>query len=55
MTDKMLGEVEGGIGWLTINNLERHNAVSLEMAARGTELAMVGTAASCQPMPVLNR
>ena len=38
MTDKMLGEVEGGIGWLTINNPERHNAVSLEMAARGTEL-----------------
>ena len=38
MTDKMLGEVEGGIGWLTINNPERHSAVSLEMAARGTEL-----------------
>jgi enoyl-CoA hydratase/carnithine racemase len=38
MTDKMLGEVESGIGWLTINNPERHNAVSLEMAAKGAEI-----------------
>ncbi|MDE0023110.1 MAG: enoyl-CoA hydratase [Spirochaetaceae bacterium] len=30
-TDKMLAEVDGGIGWLTYNNPARHNAVSLEM------------------------
>jgi enoyl-CoA hydratase len=38
MTDKMLAEVEDGIGWLTINNPERHNAVSLDMSAAGTEI-----------------
>ena len=30
-TDKMLAEKAGGIGWMTFNNPERHNAVSLEM------------------------
>jgi len=30
-TDKILAEVENGIGWLTFNNPERHNAMSLEM------------------------
>ena len=28
---KMLARKEGGIGWMTFNNPERHNAVSLEM------------------------
>jgi enoyl-CoA hydratase/carnithine racemase len=30
-TDKMLSRKEGGVGYLTFNNPERHNAVSLEM------------------------
>jgi len=32
-TDKMLARKEGGVGILTFNNPERHNAVSLEMWA----------------------
>lgn len=31
MTDKILSESADGIGWLTFNNPERRNAVSLEM------------------------
>ena len=36
-TEKMLSRKEGGVGYLTFNNPERHNAVSLEMweAAEG--------------------
>jgi enoyl-CoA hydratase len=30
-TSKMLAHVENGIGWMTFNNPERHNAVSYEM------------------------
>ena len=30
-TDKMLARKEGGVGIVTFNNPERHNAVSLEM------------------------
>ena len=30
-TEKMLARVEDGIGWLTYNNPERHNAMSMEM------------------------
>jgi enoyl-CoA hydratase/carnithine racemase len=30
-TDRMLASVGDGIGWITFNNPERHNAVSLEM------------------------
>ena len=30
-TDKMIAEVDAGIGWVTYNNPARHNAVSLEM------------------------
>jgi enoyl-CoA hydratase len=30
-TDKMIAEIEGAIGWVTFNNPERRNAVSLEM------------------------
>jgi len=30
-TDKMLADADGAIGWVTFNNPERHNAVSLEM------------------------
>ncbi len=30
-TDKILAQVEDGIGWLTFNNPERRNAMSLEM------------------------
>ena len=32
-TNKMLARVEAGLGWVTFNNPERHNAVSLEMWA----------------------
>ena len=36
-TDKMLSRKEGGVGYMTFNNPERHNAVSLDMweAAEG--------------------
>ena len=30
-TEKILAEVEGGIGWLTYNHPERRNAMSMEM------------------------
>ena len=30
-TTKIIAEVEQGVGWLTLNNPERRNAVSLEM------------------------
>jgi enoyl-CoA hydratase len=30
-TDKMIGEKEGAIGWITFNNPARHNAVSMSM------------------------
>lgn len=30
-TDKMLARVLDGVGWMTFNNPERHNAVSMEM------------------------
>src|SRR6202789_4642328 len=30
-TDKMLSRKEGGVGYVTFNNPERHNAVSLDM------------------------
>ncbi|PPR58001.1 MAG: Short-chain-enoyl-CoA hydratase, partial [Alphaproteobacteria bacterium MarineAlpha4_Bin2] len=30
-TAKMIGEKEGGIGWMTFNNPARRNAMSLEM------------------------
>ncbi len=33
MTDKMIAAKEDGIGWMTFNNPERHNAVSMEMWA----------------------
>ena len=31
MTDKILRDKRGGVGWVTINNPERRNAISLEM------------------------
>ena len=30
-TDKMLSRIEGGVGYITFNNPEKHNAVSIEM------------------------
>jgi len=30
-TDKMLAEVDDGVGWMIYNNPARHNAQSLEM------------------------
>jgi enoyl-CoA hydratase len=37
-TDKMLARKEGNVGYVIFNNPERHNAVSLEMWARTTEI-----------------
>ena len=34
MTDKILATVENGVGWLTFNNPEKRNSVSLEMALK---------------------
>jgi enoyl-CoA hydratase/carnithine racemase len=31
LTDKLIAEKEGSIGWITFNNPERHNATSYEM------------------------
>ncbi len=36
-TDKMLSRKEGSVGYLTFNNPERHNAVSLEMWEAASE------------------
>ena len=30
-TEKMLAQVKDGIGWITFNSPERHNAISLDM------------------------
>jgi enoyl-CoA hydratase/carnithine racemase len=30
-SEKMLAEIDNGIGWITFNNPQRHNAVSMEM------------------------
>ena len=30
-TEKMTARIEDGIGWMTFNNPERHNALALEM------------------------
>lgn len=37
-TDKMLAEVEDGIGWMTFNNPERRNAMAMEMTAAIPEI-----------------
>ncbi len=42
-TDKIIAEQEGGIGWITINNPARRNAMSLEMwEALGKAVAAYG-------------
>lgn len=38
-TDKMLAEKRNGIGWMTFNNPERRNAMSLEMWEAAQEIA----------------
>jgi enoyl-CoA hydratase/carnithine racemase len=30
-SDKLIAKKENGVGWIILNNLERHNAISLEM------------------------
>ena len=35
LTDKMLAHKDGSVGYLTFNNPERHNAVSLDMWEAG--------------------
>ena len=37
-TDKVLSRKEGGVGYLTFNNPERHNAMSRDMWARTGEI-----------------
>src|SRR5947207_15927458 len=37
-TDKMLSRKDGRVGYVVFNNPERHNAVSLDMWARTTEI-----------------
>lgn len=37
-TDKMISKVENGIGWMILNNPERHNAISLEMWEAALEI-----------------
>lgn len=43
-TDKVLARVDDGVGWMTLNNPERHNAISLEMWEAALEI-MAGFAA----------
>ena len=31
MTDRLIAERQGPVGWITFNNPERHNAMNLEM------------------------
>ena len=38
MTDKILSEVNDGIGWIIYNNPERRNAVSLSMAEKVAQI-----------------
>ena len=38
MTDKILTEVQDGVGWLIFNNPKKHNAISLDMSTRGAEV-----------------
>jgi enoyl-CoA hydratase len=38
MPDTMLAEVSGNIGRVTINNPEKHNAISAEMSERGAQI-----------------
>ncbi len=40
-TDKILSRIKDGVAWLTINNPERRNAISLEMWERIGELAAI--------------
>ena len=37
-TDKMISKVADGVGWMTFNNPERHNAISLEMWEAALEI-----------------
>ena len=37
-SDKMISKVEAGVGWMTFNNPERHNAISLEMWEAALEI-----------------
>ena len=37
-SDKMISKVEAGVGWMIINNPERHNAISLEMWEAALEI-----------------
>ena len=30
-SDKLIAKKENGVGWIILNNVERHNAISLEM------------------------
>jgi enoyl-CoA hydratase len=38
MSDTMLAAIVEGVGWITINNPERRNALSVEMSERGADL-----------------
>jgi enoyl-CoA hydratase/carnithine racemase len=38
VTEKMIARRDGAVGWMIFNNPERHNAVSLEMWQRATEI-----------------
>ncbi len=37
-SDKVISRRDGGIGWMILNNLERHNAISLEMWEAALEI-----------------
>ena len=59
MTDRIIAEQSNGIGWLTLNNPHRHNAISLDMwqgldevlarfdAGPGIRVAVIRGAGSC--------
>jgi len=53
-TEKILADVDGGIGWLTFNNPARHNAMSMEMWA-GLAEAMEGFQADADVRVVVMR
>lgn len=43
-SEKMISKIQNGVGWMTFNNPERHNAISLEMWEAALEI-MTGFAA----------
>ena len=40
-SEKLIAKKENGVGWITLNNPERHNAISLDMWTAAMEALVV--------------